>query len=202
MLGATLRDRARRIRHVAISNTLEVSIDTVPSAYFPSALYPPKAVGDDFEGSPRENAPRSRLVFATGGPEIAAADQIAIYGGGTWELVKSTRALRKGEHTIGYEAEVLAPDVLYPLQATLAEQDWAAVTGEDPIPVAVYVPDQEATDRGSFETYEAQAPIEFDPVLQVRNRGLVLGGKRFRIGKAVANFEVPHVTMQLKRADG
>ena len=194
MIGYRLSERGRSVRQVTVAEDLAITVEEEEGDYFPLQVVSPQSAESVFDGSPRENAARSRLVYERE-QDLAVADRVEVYDGETWELLTDPRPVRNAGHVTGYEVEALPVDVLYPREADVERKDGDAV---DTVALAVFQPDPEnSTERGTYGGYRAEAPIEFAETLDERNLVAVLE-KPFNITSCTPNYEVPHVALELR----
>lgn len=194
MIGATLKQRARRVRSVTVAD-LEFTVTDAEGDWFPARLYPPRDADARQDGSPRDTAPRSRLVFHRDAPTLGPSDRVELHGDpATYELLTAPEPIRHGERVGGYEVEVLDTDVLYPNAGDIEDTGSA-----EAVPFSLYTGSEDVLGHGDYDTYEAEAPAEFAGTLG-SNTVLVCGETRWRAISAVIDFQVPHVRLRLRGA--
>lgn len=191
MNGYKLDARGRRTRQVTIAE-LEATVSEVPGPYFPLAITPPRSPKSTNDGSPRESAARYRLVW-TVPQDVSVAGRIAVHDGQTYELLTDPRPLRLGASAVGFEAECLPVDVLYPREAEIE-----GLPSAEPVPLSLYTGTETVEGHGDYDTYEGEAPIEFADALLAPNTVLISGERRLRLVEAIVVYEVPHVRMRLR----
>jgi hypothetical protein len=203
VIGTPLSDRARRVRSVELDDQLAVTVTDVEDPYFACRVVPAPFLTSPSDSSPRDNAPRKRVVFEDP-QELGPSDHVEVYRDATYELVSRVHTLRSGGREVGFEAEVIEPDVLYPAEGELVEQGGAPVADDYPFPttirLAVYSAFDSVRERGDYSVFAGQAPIEHEIALTQKNRLLVIGARTFRIASATPSFDVPYLTLDLRVA--
>lgn len=199
MIGTPLSDRARRVRHVDVDSQLVITIDEDKGDYFPARVLPAPFLTSPSDASPRDTSPRKRLVWDVE-QELNASDRVEVYRDTTYELVSRVRPLRSGGHEVGFEAELMEPDVLYPAEGELQEQGGEPVDGFDAVRLSIFAPFDQVRERGDYDLYSGQAPIEYEVALTRKNRVLDVGGRIFRIVSATPGFDVPYLVLTLRRS--
>lgn len=187
-----LRHRGQIVRTIAVGDDLAITVDDAPGAYFACAHREPsdKRAG----GAPRDRVPGS-LHFHSG-LTLSPGARVEI-DGTTLELIGPVDPQRSGTTLLGYRADVLPLSVLYPRQAALQELGGAVVSAA--IPCALWQPRERDTDRGNYADYVAEAPVEHAAVLSEPNRQLAFGAATFKIGRALIDYELPRVELELTR---
>lgn len=198
-LGIPLPDQVRRTQLVTVEDDLDVALDFTVGSYFACLLQPPKDADGNTEGPPRTMVPWK--LFWESSQTLSAAGRVQLQSTGeTFELTSRIRTIKVAETVMGYEAELMKLEELYPRRATLKESNDTQVATA--MRCAIYQPSESTESRGDYENYSGEAPIEHEAQLQVKNRKLVLGSRVFRIVSAVANYELPHVSLELRRTAG
>lgn len=195
-LGIPLPDQVRRTLLVTIGADLGVNLDFSNGTYFPALLQPPEDTGGEAEGAPRSMLPH-KLFFDSAPQTLSVGGRVQLQSTGEiYELTSRVRTVRVAETIMGYEAEAMKFTELYPRLATLKESNDTEV--QTALRCAIYTPDERVAGRGDYENYEGEAPIEYEAALQGKNRKLTLGSRVFRLVSAVANYELPHVALELR----
>jgi hypothetical protein len=194
MIGATLSQRARRIRWVGVEN-ITATLDEDETGFFPARLFPPADPSSKQDGSPRDAAARFRLVWNREAPDLPAASRVELFGEtGTYELLTAPEALRRGQRVAGYQAEVLELSDLYPIEAEVE-----GVSAVATVPLSLYTGSEQVLGHGDYEDYEGQAPIEFWEWLEPDNTRLLIDDHRFSVTSSVLDVQIPHVKLRLRK---
>lgn len=194
MIGTALRHRARVVRQIEVAN-ITASLEETPSDYFPARLFDPTEPASRSDGSPREAAARSRLVWHREAPAMVAGDRVEVHGiDGTWELLTPPEPQRHGENVGGYAAEVLEIGTLYPITAEVE-----GAPSAEPVPLSMYTANEEITGHGDYEVSEGEAPVEFFETLDADNRVLVIDEARFTVTACTLDLHAPHCALRLRK---
>lgn len=195
MTSLALTSRARQTRLVTVEPDLDVPVvdDDIDSAFFPCALREPFA-------GPTSAPPRERpatLLQLRLGLNLTAASRITTTDGVVYELLAPVAPLRAAHIGLGFQAPVMRLGDLYPLSATLEELGGADVATA--VPLALYSPSERNSERGDFDSYLAECPVEYAERLREPNRQLTLGTRTFKITRAVVDYQTPRVELELRR---
>lgn len=179
------------IRRIAVSGQRTVVVTDVPEAAFLAQFTPPDG-GSSGDGRSPRDSPAHTVRWRAGkfGPNLLpqAGDRVQI-ATASYELLEGTRELWEGPRLVGYEAEVMPVDTLYPYEAILTEQTGVVIAT---IPVALWESSDEHRDRGEYLNFDGEAPVEH--LLAVtRNRSLNLNGVPHRITSTMLDASGPRV---------
>lgn len=179
------------IRRVTVSGQRTVTVVDSPEPAFLVQFTPPDG-GSSGDGRSLRSDPPYTVRWRAGrfGPtqRPQAGDRVKI-ATASYELLEGTRELWEGPRLVGYEAEVMPVDILYPYEATLTEQTGAVI---GTVPVALWESSDEHRDHGEYLNFEGEAPAEH--LLTVtRNRSLNLNGVPHRITSTILDASGPRV---------
>lgn len=192
MIGSTLSERAYRSRLLTIGDDLTVTLDEAPSAYMACSL---RSASVSTTGNPRATEPGE--VRWTQGPTLTAGSRLSFWSGEEWELLEAPSPVRVNNTRVGWWAPALPTAGLYPRVAALQELGGAptAVT----VPLSLYQPSERDTDRGNYEDFAGDAPLDLAEHLTIANRQLAIGTETFKIARATPDYETPRVSLELRR---
>lgn len=198
-----LPHRGQVIRRVSAELGNITVVDLPLGEFRCNLVSPDKDTSPELDESPRELSPY-KLQF---GPDpltsVVDAPQHAgervVVGAVTYELLGHPRQIKSGRRSIGQEVALLPIDVLYPLRGSIQER------ASDPpgveVDLAMWLPSEEVRERGSYETYEAEAPIHHKDVLGPNKFLLSATGQRFHISRCYVTYSGPRVRMTLRKKD-
>lgn len=195
MLSGRMRDRLRVTRTVT-DGTVD---DDATSVWFPAAV---GALESDGGGLPRERLRRDVVIAARvlthPLPRLTAGARVEDRDGNVYELLDDMSEVTHAGRLVAYTAAALEVAELYPTAANILTQDGAVVsTGAS---VAIAASGERNTDRGTYEDFRGEAPLEHHAALNERNRSLVVGADRYRVVACVRRPS--HVELDLRRAGG
>lgn len=193
-----LPDRARIVRRVSFLAGSPVVVDQEEET-FPCQLTAPT---ESKSGPPRDTPPHL-LRWSSGiygpGDYLSGSSRILVQGALFECTSASTREIRQGAWIAGYEVDLVKVSDLYPLQTQLVEQDKTVVMPS--VPCALWSPSENHRDRGEYENWLGEAPVDFWQEIQ-RNRSLMVGGKRHRIMSSVLELTPPRVSFGVRVSGG
>lgn len=193
-----MTDSAMRTRHVEVTDQLAITLDEDPGAAFPCKLLSETIPSRPSDASPRETAARQQLLFENP-QELRSADRVEITGT-TYELLSDPRPLRLATKVLGYSAEVMPAEKLYPVRGDLQEQGGDVVQAN--VKLSIYQPTDVVAGAGDFGDQLGQAPCDYYIALEGRNRALAIGTQRFVIAEALPVFESAYMQLRLRRSRG
>jgi hypothetical protein len=111
-------------RTVRIDPTLEIDVQAGTSLSTVKGVLarPRSSPSRPTDNSPRQSSAHGTFYWEDSSffivPELLAGDRVQI-DGQDWELITGPQEMRLGMRVVGHNADVLQPEVLWPLTATL-----------------------------------------------------------------------------------
>lgn len=204
-LNAQLVHQARITRRVTVGTDLGVTVEDLVAEdepWFKCRLVLVRDEPSDEDGSPR-SLPRMKLRYSSGflrpSEALGAGYRVEIRSGRVLELLGRPRTLLHGSAPAGQQAQVQDISTLYPLASSITGAGGDPVHAED-VPTALWMDDETMSDRGDYETYSGEVPIEFHSHFDAANCQLVIGGDVFKITRAVIKHRGPRVALTLRKS--
>lgn len=197
-------------RRIEIDNTGAVSLNTTTAGPIGAQLY--RSVETTLTAAREAPTPynlRYRLrrygsfllryrakTLGTESPRLQAGDRVEI-DGTAYEALSGARPMSLGQRLIAYEAPVAVVGDLYPLLATILDNEGEVATN---VPLALTpAGDDIHTERGTYQDFDAEAPADYRDQLPP-GRTLQVGTTRYRVRSSELILGV--VRMSVRRAGG
>jgi hypothetical protein len=189
-----LDQRGQLVKVVTVTEgVVTVEVPAPLPLYKPVNVVPPDSVPAGSSSSPRE-LDAYRLEWAEGYKGLGllqAGSRVGIPGIGILELLGPPEGPQDG----GYGAPAQLASILYPLTAELQEQGGDTV--EESVQLAMWDETESQERAGRYETFDAEAPIDFRSELTTK-RQLMVSGRIFKITSTASDLAGPRVLMTLR----
>lgn len=193
--------RANTIRRVTIDAADAVALVDGEEPVFYADITLPRS-GKTGDQDPRSTPPttlrwRTGPLGPAGGP-LSVGSRVRTIDN-VYEVLTGPTDVYATNRVIAQEVEVLPVSSLYPEEATITDQAGDVLAVE--AICAVWSPNEDHTERGDYEDFNAAAPLDHRNLL-VRNNQLRMGGDIFRILTSTVEAGNARVSFSVRRAGG